>query len=73
MLSLAVIEELKTKGYSQSQIAAMYGVTRQAVSWHKQTYGGRPTEREAVLVHFTLEGIDGAGPGICVQAVKGPR
>lgn len=46
-LSLADIEELKAKGYNQTQIAEMFGVTRAAVSWHKVTYGGRLTPREA--------------------------
>ncbi len=48
-LSLAVIEDLKGKGYSQSQIARMFGKTRQAVSWHKTYYGGSMTPREIVL------------------------
>jgi hypothetical protein len=51
-LSLAVIEDLKNKGYSQSEIAEMFGKTRQAVSWHKHTYGGKMTPREIVLQHF---------------------
>jgi hypothetical protein len=51
-LSLAEIEALKNKGYSQSDIAEMFGVTRQAVSWHKQKYGGRLTPREDILNHF---------------------
>ena len=51
-LSLAVIEDLKNKGFSQSEIAEMFGVTRQAVSWHKHTYGGRLTRREIILKHF---------------------
>lgn len=51
-LTLAVIEGLKNKGYNQSEIAEMYGVTRQAVSWHKRHYGGRLTPRETVLQHF---------------------
>lgn len=52
-LSIGVIEELKAKGYSQSEIAAMFNVTRQAVSWHKRTYNGRRTPREEVLEdHF---------------------
>jgi predicted transcriptional regulator len=49
---LAVIEDLKNKGFSQSEIAEMFSVTRQAVSWHKHTYGGRETLREVVLKHF---------------------
>ncbi|ASR77180.1 transcriptional repressor [Mycobacterium phage MyraDee] len=51
-LSLAIIEDLKGKGYSQSEIAEMFGVTRQAVSWHKHTYGGRLTPREIVHQSF---------------------
>lgn len=51
-LSLSVIEELRAIGYSQSDIARMFGKTRQAVSWHKKTYGGRLTPREEVARHF---------------------
>lgn len=51
-LSLAVIEALKAKGYNQTQIAEMFGVTRQAVSWHKRHYNGRLTPRELVLEHW---------------------
>lgn len=47
-LTLSVIEELRGKGYNQSEIADMHGVTRQAVSWHKVVYGGRLTPRQAV-------------------------
>ena len=38
-LTLAVIEGLKRKGLNQSQIAEMFGVTRQAVSYHVRKYG----------------------------------
>lgn len=48
-LSLAVVEDLKRKGFNQSEIAEMYGVTRQYVSWIKKTYGGTLTPREQVL------------------------
>ncbi|ERB55290.1 hypothetical protein N806_29685 [Rhodococcus sp. P27] len=51
-LSLAEVEDLKNKGYSQTEIAEMYGVTRQYVSWIKHTYGGRLTPKEQVLQHF---------------------
>ncbi|QBJ00259.1 immunity repressor [Mycobacterium phage Pharaoh] len=44
----SVIEELRRKGFNQSQIAEMHGVTRQAVSWQKQTYGGSLTTRQIV-------------------------
>lgn len=54
-LSLAVVEDLKRKGYNQSEIAQMYGVTRQYVSWIKHTYGGRLTPREQVLKHFPFQ------------------
>jgi hypothetical protein len=47
-----VVEDLKNKGFNQSEIAEMYGVTRQYVSWIKNTYGGRLTPREMVLQHF---------------------
>ena len=54
-LSLAVIEELKAKGHSQSEIARMFGVTRQAISWHKHNYNGSLTPREEALEHFPWE------------------
>jgi hypothetical protein len=54
-LSLAVVEDLKNKGFSQSEIAEMFGVTRQYVSWIKHTYGGSLTPREAVLQHFPFK------------------
>lgn len=54
-LTLAVVESLKSKGYTQSEIARMFGVTRQYVSWIKHTYGGHLTPREQVLQHFPWE------------------
>ena len=48
-LSLSIVEDLKGKGYNQSEIAEMFGKTRQYVSWIKHTYGGRMTPREIVL------------------------
>ncbi|ETA08165.1 MULTISPECIES: hypothetical protein [Gordonia] len=47
-LSKEVIEDLKSKGYNQTQIAEMYGVTRQAVSWHLKTYGGKKSTRQLI-------------------------
>lgn len=47
-LTLSTIEDLRRKGFNQSQIAEMHGVTRQAVSWQKKTYGGRLTTRQIV-------------------------
>lgn len=54
-LSLAIIEELKNQGYTQSDIARMFGVTRQAVSWWKHTYGGTLTPREIVHQNWPWE------------------
>lgn len=48
-LSLAVIEELKAKGFTQSDIARLYGVTRQAISYYPRSYNGRRTPRQHVL------------------------
>jgi hypothetical protein len=56
-LTLAVIEDLKGKGFNQSEIADAYGVSRQAVSWHKTTYSGRLTPRELVMKEFPFPGI----------------
>jgi hypothetical protein len=48
-LTLAVIEGLKDKGLSQSEIARQFGVTRQAVSYHVRKYGGTLTPRQKAL------------------------
>lgn len=47
-LYFSVIEDLRRKGYNQTEIAAMHGVSPQAVSWHKQEYGGFLTPRQEV-------------------------
>jgi len=47
-LVFGVIEDLRRRGYNQTQIANMHGVSRQAVSWHKMTYGGHLTTRQVV-------------------------
>jgi hypothetical protein len=51
-LSPSVIDRLKNHGMSQSEIARMYDVTRQYISWIKYYHGGRLTPREIVLRHF---------------------
>lgn len=51
-LSLAVVEDLKRKGFSQSEIAAQFGVTRQYVSWIVKYYNGSQTPRQLVLQHW---------------------
>lgn len=48
-LSLAVIEDLKAKGFTQSDIARLYNVTRQAVSYWTRAYNGKRTPRQHVL------------------------
>ncbi|WP_231748648.1 hypothetical protein [Mycobacterium sp. M26] len=47
-LIFSEIEALRKQGDNQSEIAEMHGVSRQAVSWHKQTYGGYLTYRQVV-------------------------
>ncbi|KZM68859.1 hypothetical protein [Nocardia terpenica] len=51
-LTLSIIEDLTGKGLNQTEIADMYGVTRQYVSWVKKTYGGKQTPREIALKNF---------------------
>lgn len=51
-LSLAVIEGLKRKGLSQSEIARLFGVSRQAVSYYVRKYGGALTPRQQALEHW---------------------
>ena len=48
-LTLAIIEGLKRKGLSQSEIARQFGLTRQAVSYHVRKYGGALTPRQTAL------------------------
>jgi hypothetical protein len=56
-LSLSVIEDLKSKGYSQAEIARMFGVSRQAITWWKYTYNGTLTPREIALQNFPWTGV----------------
>ena len=48
-LTLAIIEGLKRQGLNQSEIARMFGVSHQAVSYHVRKYGGVLTPRQRVL------------------------
>ncbi|ASZ75505.1 transcriptional repressor [Mycobacterium phage Kimona] len=54
-LTLSIIEDLKSKGYTQSEIARKYDVSRQYVSWIKHYYGGRMTPREQMMEHFPFQ------------------
>jgi hypothetical protein len=47
-LVFSEIEDLRRNGHNQSEIAEMHGVSRQAVSWQKHTYGGHLTPRQVV-------------------------
>ena len=51
-LTIAIIEQLRNQGLSGAEIARMFGVTRQAVSYHRVTYNGTRTPREAVGAAF---------------------
>lgn len=51
-LSIGIIEALKNQGLNQSDIAKLFDVTKQAVSYHKVTYNGSRTPREIVLETF---------------------
>jgi len=55
VISLAELEALKRKGFNQSQIAEMKGVTRQYISWVKRYYGGNLTPREQALEAWPWE------------------
>ena len=47
-LTIGTIRQLKDQGFNQSEIAEMWGVTRQAVSKMWQKYDGTPTIRQKV-------------------------
>lgn len=49
VITVAEVDALKAKGFNQSEIAEMYGVTRAYISWIKHTYGGKKTPREKIL------------------------
>lgn len=56
-LTPATIEEMKRKGFNQSQIAEYFGVTRSYVSWVKHNKSGNfsQTARERVMSQFPWE------------------
>lgn len=54
-LTLSDVEALKAKGYTQSEIAKHFGVTRQYISWIKSYYGGRLTPKEVIRQHFPFQ------------------
>jgi serine protease inhibitor len=69
-LSTGVIESLKSKGYNQSQIAKMFNVSRQAVSWHLKTYGGRMTPRQIVNESWPWDTTNAHGKAVPYQRLR---
>ncbi|AMO61688.1 Uncharacterised protein [Mycolicibacterium phlei] len=64
------IEELRAKGYNQSQIAEMHGVTRQAVSWHKVVYNGFLTTRQLAQRAWPWETTNTHGKSSAYQRLR---
>lgn len=69
-LVFSVVEELRRKGFNQSEIAEMHGVTRQAVSWQKKTYGGRLTPRQIVNKAWPFRTTDLHGKSKAYQRLR---
>ena len=69
-LSKEVIEALKLKGHNQSRIAEFFGVTRQAVSWHLRTYGGRRTPRQVANESWPWETTNAHGKSKVYQRLR---
>ncbi|MBT0565542.1 XRE family transcriptional regulator [Williamsia sp. CHRR-6] len=65
IMSLSDVESLKEQGWSQSDIARHYGVTRQYISWIKRHYGGKLSPREMVNQHFPF--VVSTEQGQCTQ------
>jgi serine protease inhibitor len=69
-LSKEEIEGLKAQGYNQSQIAKMFGVSRQAVSWHLKTYGGRLTPRQRANESWPWDTTNAHGKAVPYQRLR---
>lgn len=69
-LSPGEIEALKARGYNQSQIAKMFGVSRQAVSWHLKTYGGRLTPRQIANESWPWDTTNAHGKAKAFQRLR---
>ncbi|PPJ08748.1 hypothetical protein C5E51_16410 [Nocardia nova] len=54
VISIGEIEAYKNKGWSQSDIARAYGVTRQYISWIKHRYNGTLSPREQIMQHWMI-------------------
>lgn len=69
-LVFSVIEDLRRKGYNQSEIADMHGVSRQAVSWHKVNYGGQLTTRQIVNKAWPWKTTKAHGASVAYQRLR---
>lgn len=69
-LTIGLIEELRRKGYNQTEIAEMHGVTRQAVSWHKVVYGGEMTPRQVVNKQWPWKTSKAHGASTAYQRLR---
>jgi len=69
-VTISVIEELRRKGYNQSEIAEMHGVSRQAVSWHKVVYNGSLTPRQRVNRAWPWKTTNWHGKAKCYQRLR---
>lgn len=69
-LIFSVIEDLRRKGYNQSEIAELHGVSRQAVSWQKQTYGGALTPRQRANLAWPWETTHAHGKAAGYQRLR---
>ncbi|MCX8557902.1 MULTISPECIES: hypothetical protein [Mycobacteriaceae] len=64
------IEELRRKGFNQTEIANLHGVSRQAVSWHKTTYGGQKSTRQIVNQAWPWETTSSHSKSVAYQRLR---
>lgn len=69
-LTIGIIEALKNQGLNQSEIAALFNVTKQAVSYHKKTYNGSRTPREEVMDCFPWQLDEEQGKTSAVRRLR---
>ncbi len=68
-MTLTIVEGLKGEGCTQSDIARMYGVTRQYVSWIKYTHGDcSPRAKGEAGVPVVGAGTDDAAVAVLPHA-----
>ncbi|EHB47622.1 hypothetical protein MycrhDRAFT_5748 [Mycolicibacterium rhodesiae JS60] len=69
-LDLSTIEAYRKAGLNQTEIAEMHGVSRQAVSWHKTTYGGLMSTRQIVDKAWPWETTRAQGASVAFQRLR---